>query len=386
MADLESAGSSALARTPLFELHLAHEARLVPFAGYEMPVQYSTGILKEHLFTRTHAGLFDVSHMGQIIVDAPGADLDSAALALESLIPADILGLAPGRQRYGLLTNVKGGIEDDLMIQNLGDRYLLVVNAATKDADEAHLRNRLPSSVSVTRLENALVALQGPAAETALSKFWRDCASMRFMDVREADLMGAPCVISRSGYTGEDGFEISMPNHIVADFAKALVARDDVALIGLGARDSLRLEAGLCLYGSDIDAKTTPIEAALAWAIPKARRTNGDRSAGFPGSNVILHQLENGPDRCRIGFRPVGKAPVRGGVQLFADETAREPIGNVTSGGFGPSVEGPIAMGYIQNALAKPGLRIYAEVRGKRLPVDTAQLPFVPHNYNKSTS
>lgn len=378
-----SNAASALKRTPLHDLHLSRGARMVAFAGYDMPVQYAAGILAEHRHTREQAGLFDVSHMGQFVVDAPGADLGVAALGLEALIPADIVGLAPGRQRYGLLTNDNGGIEDDLMVQNLGCRYVLVVNAAMKDADEARLRAGLQSNIRIRRLENALIALQGPQAETALRTIWPGCSDMRFMDVSQAEIVGESCIVSRSGYTGEDGFEISVPVSGVMRLVDQLLALEAVELVGLGARDSLRLEAGLCLYGSDLDPATTPVEAQLGWAISKARRQGGDRPGGFPGSDVILRQLAEGPPRVRVGLRPDGKAPVRSGARLFSDEAAAEPIGIVTSGGFSPSLGVPVAMGYVPAGFSKLGNRVFAEVRGKRLAIDLSQLPFVAHTYKR---
>lgn len=375
---------STLKRTAMHDLHLSQGARMVAFAGYDMPVQYTAGILSEHQHTRTHAGLFDVSHMGQIVIDAPGADLSTAAIGLETLIPADIVGLAPGRQRYGLLINDQGGIDDDLMIQNLGDRLLLVVNAATKDADEARLRAALPSSIRIARLDHALLALQGPQAEAALRSIWPGCADMRFMDVKEAEIFGETCIVSRSGYSGEDGFEISVPQATAVSLAEKLLAHEAVELVGLGARDSLRLEAGLCLYGSDLDVKTTPIEAQLGWAIPKVRRSDGSRAGGFPGRSVIFRQLVDGPPRVRVGLRPDGKAPVRGGALLFSDDSASEPIGSVTSGSFAPSLGAPVAMGYLQAGFSEPGSRVFAEVRGKRLPLVVSELPFVAHSYKRS--
>ncbi len=385
MTDPAGSGASPpLSRTPLYDLHVRHGGRMVPFAGYEMPVQFADGILKEHQHTRTRAGLFDVSHMGQLIIDAPAGDPRDAALALETLIPADVAGLPAGRQRYGLLTNDAGGIEDDLMIQNLGDRFILVVNAATKDADEAHMRRHLPPSARVTRLDHALIALQGPDAENALAGLWPDCREMRFMDVREASIDGAPCIVSRSGYTGEDGFEISIPPERCLAICEALLANEAVRPIGLGARDSLRLEAGLCLYGSDIDTNTSPIEAGLGWAVPKVRRPGGERAGGYPGSDIIEHHLSDGAPRRRVGLRPEGRAPVRGGAPLFAAESGGDAVGTVTSGGFGPTLEAPVAMGYVAAAHADIGTRLFAEVRGKRIPVDVSQLPFVTPSYKRA--
>ena len=375
---------SHLKHTPLHALHLSLGARMVPFAGYEMPVQYPEGVLKEHLHTRNAAGLFDVSHMGQIVIRPKSGSVADAALALERLVPVDVLGLQEGRQRYGLFTNAEGGILDDLMIANRGDHLFLVVNAACKDADFAHLRNGLGESCDVTMLtDRALIALQGPRAEAVLCELWADVASMRFMDVAEADLHDVTCIISRSGYTGEDGFEISVPAESAVDVAERLLEHPDVMPIGLGARDSLRLEAGLCLYGNDIDTGTTPIEASLEWAIQKSRRAGGDRAGGFPGADRILAELANGVARRRVGLRPEGRAPVRGGARLFADAEGKTPAGTVTSGGFGPSVDGPIAMGYVDAAHSENGTRLFAEVRGKYLPVTVSALPFVKQTYKR---
>src|SRR5262245_25219500 len=308
----------ALKRTPLHALHLELGARMVPFAGYDMPVQYPSGVLKEHLHTRAAAGLFDISHMGQIALYPRSGRVEDAALALERLIPSDITSLAPGRQRYSLFTSEKGGILDDIMVANLGDYLLLIVNAACKEPDEAHLRAQLGNKCDVERLDRALIALQGPEAEAALALLAPECTSMRFMDMRTLTLMGAECTVTRSGYTGEDGFEISTPADIAREIAEELIANPCVTPIGLGARDSLRLEAGLCLYGSDIDVTTTPAEAGLSWAIQKDRRRGGAREGGFPGAEIILGQLEHGSLRHRAGLRPEGRAPVRAGAPLFA--------------------------------------------------------------------
>jgi len=380
--DLES--NSRLIHTPLHALHLSLGGRMVPFAGYEMPVQYADGVLKEHLHTRAAAGLFDVSHMGQIIIRPKSGRIADAALALERLVPVDVLGLAEGRQRYGLFTNPDGGILDDLMIANRGDHLFLVVNAACKDADFAHLKEGLGDSCDVTLLDDrALIALQGPHAEAVLCELWADVASMRFMDVAEADLHDVTCIISRSGYTGEDGFEISIPTASAVDVTQRLLEHPDVLAIGLGARDSLRLEAGLCLYGNDIDTGTTPVEAALEWAIQKSRRAGGERAGGFPGADRILAEFAGGTSRRRVGLRPEGRAPVRGGATLFADADGTVPIGSVTSGGFGPSIDGPVAMGYVETAHAGNGTQIFAEVRGKYLPVTVSALPFVKQTYKR---
>lgn len=357
---------------------------MVPFAGYDMPVQYPAGVLKEHLHTRAAAGLFDVSHMGQVIVRAKSGNNADAALALESLVPVDVLGIPTGRQRYALFTNETGGILDDLMIVNRGDHFYVVVNAACKEADLAHLQEKIGDTCEVTaHFDRGLLALQGPKAEAALSRLAPQVAEMKFMDARTVPLAGAECIVSRTGYSGEDGYEISVPAEKTVDLAEALLAIEDVQPIGLGARDSLRLEAGLCLYGSDIDTTTTPVEAALEWAIQKARRTGGARAGGFPGADVILSQLESGASRRRVGLKAEGKAPVRGHAKLFADAEGKAEIGEVTSGGFGPSVEGPVAMGYVPTALSAPGTALFAEVRGKYLPITVAPLPFITPTYKR---
>jgi aminomethyltransferase len=380
--DLQPPTSSGLKRTPLHRLHVELGARLAPFAGYEMPINFPDGILKEHLHTRAAAGLFDVSHMGQLAVRSSGGE--SAARALEALVPVDLLGLGEGRQRYALLTNLRGGILDDLMITNLGDHLLLVVNASRKDADEAHLRSSLANGCTVERLDDrALLALQGPLAETVLMQWCPGVASTRFMDVRGVSILGMDCIVSRSGYTGEDGFEISVPTSGAEFLARKLLENPKVAPIGLGARDSLRLEAGLCLYGCDLDANTTPVEAGLEWAIQKGRRRGGAREGGFPGADVILQQLAEGSARQRVGLRSKDRTPVRGGCKLYQDEEATTPVGQVTSGGFGPSVNAPVAMGYVVSAESRPGNTLLAEVRGKRVPVAVSELPFVQLNYKR---
>lgn len=373
-----------LKQTPLHALHLELGARMVPFAGYDMPVQYAAGVLKEHLATRAEAGLFDVSHMGQVSLRPRSGRLEDAALALERLVPVDVLGLAPGRQRYGLFTNDAGGIEDDLMIANRGDHLFLVVNAACKEADFAHLEAHLTDVCFVERLDDrALVALQGPKAEAALATLWSGATSMRFMDVADANIAGVQAVVSRSGYTGEDGYEISLAADDVDVVARRLLAILGVSPIGLGARDSLRLEAGLCLYGNDIDTSTSPVEAALEWAIQKVRRTGGARAGGFPGAERILSEFQSGASRRRVGLKPEGKAPVRAGAPLFADEDRQAPLGSVTSGGFGPSVDHPVAMGYVEITHAAAGTRLFAEVRGRSLPVVVTTLPFITPTYKR---
>jgi glycine cleavage system T protein (aminomethyltransferase) len=372
-----------LKTTPLHSLHLELGARMTAFAGYDMPVQYPLGVLKEHLHTRAAAGLFDISHMGQVALYPRSGHVADAALALERLIPSDIVSLEPGRQRYSLFTSENGGILDDIMVANRGDHLLLVVNAACKEADEMHLRAQLGGECDVERLDRALIALQGPKAEAALALIAPECTSMRFMDVRALTLMGAECTVARSGYTGEDGFEISTPADIAREVAEELLANPCVAPIGLGARDSLRLEAGLCLHGSDIDESTTPVEAGLSWAIQKVRRRRGGREGGFPGAETILGQLEHGAPRHRVGLRPEGRPPVRAGAPLFAAEDTNVQIGTVTSGGFGPSLNAPIAMGYLPTSLAVPGTAVFAELRGKRLPVAVTALPFTVPKYKR---
>jgi aminomethyltransferase len=376
--------NSSLKRTPLHALHTAQGARMVPFAGYEMPVQFAAGVLREHLHTRAAAGLFDVSHMGQIALRPKSGSLESAARALEQLLPQDVVALAPGRQRYAQFTNESGGIRDDLMVANFGDHLFLVVNAACKEADEAHLRERLSDVCVVEPLEGrALLALQGPKAEMVLAKFCADAPDMKFMDAGPRKVAGFDCFVSRSGYTGEDGFEISVPSDDAEQLAKLLLAEHDVMPIGLGARDSLRLEAGLCLHGHDIDGSTTPVEAALEWSIQKSRRAGGARAGGFLGAEIILSQLANGAERRRVGLKPEGRAPVREGAPLFADANSETRIGTVTSGGFGPSLNAPIAMGYQPTALANPGVQVFADVRGQRLPLRVVTTPFVPNTYKR---
>lgn len=373
----------ALKKTPLHALHMALGARMVPFAGYDMPVQYPPGVLKEHLHTRAAAGLFDVSHMGQIIIRARSGKYEDAALALESLVPVDIVGLKPGRQRYGFFTDDNGGILDDLMIANRGDHLFVIVNAACKEADLAHLQAHIGDRCEITLLDRALVALQGPRAQAAIAELWAGLCQMTFMDVRDVGLHDVACLVSRSGYSGEDGFEISIPADKAETVVKWLLEHPDVQPIGLGARDSLRLEAGLCLYGNDIDATTSPVEAGLEWAIQKVRRNGGARAGGFPGADRILTELDNGASRRRVGLKPDGKAPVRGHARLYADAEGKTEIGEVTSGGFGPSADGPVAMGYVPKASAAPGTRIFAEVRGKFLPVIVTALPFVTPTYKR---
>ena len=373
-----------LKTTPLHALHAACGGKMVPFAGYDMPVQFPAGVLREHLHTRKSAGLFDVSHMGQIALRAKSGRVEDAARALERLVPQDIVAVAPGRQRYAQFTDAAGGILDDLMVANFGSYLFLVVNAACKTEDEAHLRAQLSDDCIIEPLgERALIALQGPQAESALAKLCPDVTAMRFMDAGPRRVDHIDCFVSRSGYTGEDGFEISVPADQAEALAKTLLANSDVQPIGLGARDSLRLEAGLCLYGHDIDATTTPVEGALEWSIQKSRRQGGARAGGFPGADKILSQLEQGAPRRRVGLRPEGRAPVREGAPLFASETSSERIGAVTSGGFGPSLNAPVAMGYLPSPQAATGTLVFAELRGARLPLRVAAMPFVPNTYKR---
>jgi aminomethyltransferase len=370
-----------LRRTGLYDLHVELGARLVPFAGWEMPVQYPMGVMGEHLHTRAEAGLFDVGHMGQVLVTPRDGILQTAARALETLIPADVLGLPEGRQRYGLFTNDAGGILDDLMFANRGDHFLLVVNAACAPQDIAHLQTL--DTVDVTPIgDRGLLALQGPKAAEVLARIVPAAAEMRFMDSRIIDWNGAELWISRSGYTGEDGFEISVPDAQLRAFADALLAQAEVAPIGLGARDSLRLEAGMPLYGHDMDQNVTPAAAALGWSIPKSRRQGGAREGGFPGADVILPELAAGAATLRRGLRPEGRAPIREGVAIFASENGGEVIGEVCSGTFGPSAGGPVAMARIPAGI-EDGATLYAELRGKRMPVTVTALPFITPSYKR---
>ncbi len=368
--------STPLKSTPLHALHVSLGAKMVPFAGYDMPVNYPLGVLKEHLHTRMHAGLFDVSHMGQATLTGK----DTAA-ALEALVPGDIAALKPGHIRYTLLLNAQGGIIDDLMVTNTGqpDTLFLVVNAACKDGDFAHIAAKLGGHATLTRHEDqALLALQGPEAAAVLAKFIPAAAAMEFMTSREDSFDGVPVRLFRSGYTGEDGYEISVPNARAEKVARALLAAPGVQPIGLGARDSLRLEAGLCLYGSDIDTATSPVEAGLSWVIGKRRREQG----GFPGAARIQKELKDGAARKRVGIKPLGRAPARAHTEI--QDTSGKRVGEITSGGFGPSFNAPVAMGYVDTPLAKPGTPVNLIVRGAALPAEVVALPFVPHRYVKT--
>ncbi|NKI69415.1 glycine cleavage system aminomethyltransferase GcvT [Collimonas pratensis] len=373
MSDTSSATASA--RTALYDLHIELGAKMVPFAGYDMPLQYPSGILKEHKHARAQAGLFDVSHMGQLRLSGP-----DAAAALESLLPVDIIDLPANRQRYAVFTNPQGGILDDLMVSNGGDHLFLVVNAACKQQDTAHLRQHLAGRCQIEELgDRSLLALQGPAAAAVMARLAPETAQMVFMQTGKVTLAGAECFISRSGYTGEDGFEISVPNAQAEALARLLLAQEEVAPIGLGARDSLRLEAGLCLYGHDMDVSTTPVEASLSWALSKVRRAGGARAGGYPGAAQIEQHLAQGVSRKRVGLLPLERMPVREGAELV--DADGKVIGKVTSGGFGPTLDKPVAMGYVETAFAKVGTQLHALVRGKAVRVEVAAMPFTPARY-----
>jgi aminomethyltransferase len=362
--------TETLLETPLAPLHRELGARMVPFAGYAMPVQYPAGIMAEHLSTRQTAGLFDVSHMGQAELLGEGA-----AEALERLTPADVKILKPGRQKYGLLTTEAGGILDDFMVANLGDRLLLVLNASRKEVDCAAIEAVLPAGVKLNRLpDRALVAFQGPGAVASLGTIAPAVASMRFMDVLAVEIGGIPTLVSRSGYTGEDGVEISVPAEQAESLARALLALPGAVPAGLGARDSLRLEAGLCLYGNDIDETTSPVEANLVWTVGKRRRTEWN----FPGAERVREELDKGPKRLRVGILPEGRQPARGHTPIQA---GGEVVGEITSGGFGPSLNGPCAMGYVARGHDADGTRLDLMVRGKASPARIAATPFFPHRY-----
>jgi aminomethyltransferase len=366
-----------LIHTPLLSLHLELGARMVPFAGYAMPVQYPAGLMAEHRHTREHAGLFDVSHMGQLSLSGP-----DAAAAFESLMPVDVIGLGVDKQRYGLLLTDEGTIIDDLMFVNRGDDIFVVVNGACKHGDIAHMQSRIGSRCLVTPLpERGLLALQGPEAATALRRLVPGVQQLVFMTGGSFEWNGGELFITRSGYTGEDGFEISVHETQAVAFARALLAQREVKPVGLGARNSLRLEAGLCLYGNDIDTTTTPVEAALNWAIQKVRRTGGERAGGFPGADRLLGQLDGTVPltRKRVGLAALERIPVRDHTPLHDDQG--QPVGEVTSGLLGPTVDKPVAMGYVPPALATAGTRISAMVRGKPVPMEVTPLPFVPNRY-----
>tara|TARA_Y100001956_G_scaffold81153_1_gene97986 strand:- start:3206 stop:4336 length:1131 start_codon:yes stop_codon:yes gene_type:complete len=373
---METTMTQDLLKTPLHSLHVEAGAKMVPFAGYDMPVQYKLGVKKEHLHTREAAGLFDVSHMGQLRLHGEGA-----AAFLESLVPVDIIDLPEGNQRYAFFTNDEGGIMDDLMVANLGDHLFVVVNAACKAQDINHLEAHLPSGVELEVIDDrALLALQGPKAVDVLARLNSQVADMVFMDVKKLNILGVECVVSRSGYTGEDGYEISVPNSHAQELAQKLTAEEEVEWIGLGARDSLRLECGLCLYGHDLDTTTTPVEASLLWGIQKIRRTGGEREGGFPGADIILKQIETKDvTRKRVGLVGQTKAPVREGTELF--DVDDNKVGVVTSGTAGPNAGKPVSMAYVRADLMAVGTELFAEVRGKKLPMTVEKMPFVPQRY-----
>ena len=372
--DTTESANAPVKRTPLYDLHGSLGGKIVPFAGYALPVQYTAGILAEHLQTRASAGLFDVSHMGQACLHGAGA-----AAALEKLVPADIQGLKDFAQRYTQFTDETGGILDDLMVTKLPDGIFLIVNAACKDADFKHLAAHLPKDVTLELLpDRALIAVQGPAAERAVARLAPAVAQLAFMQGAWIDIRGISCFVTRSGYTGEDGFEISVPADHAFALAEELLAQPEIKPVGLGARDTLRLEAGLCLYGHDIDTTTSPIEAGLAWSIQKRRRAEG----GFPGAERILRELATGPKRTRVGIKPDGRAPARDGTEI--SDASNSKIGVITSGGFGPTVGGPIAMGYVATAAAKPETALNLTVRTNTVPARVKPLPFVPHRYRRT--
>lgn len=367
--------AAALLKTPLHALHLELGAKMVPFAGYDMPVQYPTGVMTEHRHTRTAAGLFDVSHMGQVLLVG-----DDAAAALETLVPVDILGLELFKQRYALFTDDNGGILDDLMVARRTDGLFVVVNAGCKDQDINHMRKHLGGRCEVRPLpDQALLALQGPQAVTALSRLNADVAKLVFMTGGFFDLDGIPCFVTRSGYTGEDGYEISVAADRSVELARKLLAQPEVKPIGLGARDSLRLEAGLCLYGHDIDTTTSPVEASLTWAIQKVRRAGGERAGGYPGAAVVDRQLAEGASRKRVGLVGSERMPVREGAKLVNE--AGEEVGVVTSGTLGPTVNKPVALAYVTKAHAALGTQLFALVRDKRTPMTVSSTPFTPNGY-----
>ena len=380
LSEPQSAPAAApLLCTPLYDLHVSLGARMVPFAGYSMPVQYPAGVLAEHLHTRAQAGLFDVSHMGQLLLCGP-----QAAQAFEQLVPVDVIGLAPGRQRYGMLLNDQGGILDDLMFSRREDGIFVVVNGACKQADIAHMQAHIGAQCTVTPLpDHALLALQGPAAVTALQRLVPGVQAMVFMDGASFSWQGHALYITRSGYTGEDGFEISLHQDGARALADALLAQPEVMPIGLGARNSLRLEAGLCLYGNDMDAATTPLEAQLMWAIQKVRREGGARAGGFMGAEALFAHMQQGAGRVRVGLKALERIPVREPTAL--EDAHGQSAGAVCSGLLGPSADVPIAMAYVPPACAAIGTPLFALVRGKRVPMQVCAMPFVPHHYRRAS-
>lgn len=368
--------AETLLKTRLHTLHLELGAKMVPFAGYDMPVQYAGGIIHEHLHARQHAGLFDVSHMGQIQVTGETAEAD-----LEALLPIDLDSLAINQQRYSLLITESGGVRDDLMVCRTDtDSFLLIVNAACKRDDLAYLTSETSSSTCVELLEDrALLALQGPKSADVMATLAPELESLAFMQAAEADIAGCPCFVTRSGYTGEDGFEISLSDADALNLSRALLAFEQVEMIGLGARDSLRLEAGLCLYGHELNEQINPVEAGLSWVIAASRRTGGGKAGGFPGAEQILQQISGKLRRKRVGLRSQERAPIRAGTKLLSSNG--EAAGEVTSGSYSPLAEVAIAMAYVPSELAEPGTALAALVRGKERPLEVVDLPFVPHRY-----
>jgi len=364
--------ASNIKKTPLYDLHVELGAKMVEFAGWSMPINYPMGIMGEHNHCRTKAALFDVSHMAQVIVRG-----DNRAKAFEALVPSNIDGLPVGKARYTFFTNEEGGIMDDLIVSNAGDYLFVVVNAAMRDQDIPHMKNNLTGCEVIEITDHALLAIQGPAAESVVAKHAPAAADLKFMETMEVDFIGTTCRISRLGYTGEDGYEISIPQDEATRIAKTLLEDENLAPVGLGARDSLRLEAGLCLYGNDIDATTSPVEAQLNWAMQKRRREEG----GFPGADRILKELAEGTIRKLVGIQPLGRAPARHGVEVVSmDGTS---IGQITSGGFGPTFEGPVALGYVASEFAVPDTDVQLSVRGKLLPAKIVKTPFVQQNYKR---
>ncbi|WP_419799244.1 MAG: glycine cleavage system aminomethyltransferase GcvT [Terasakiella sp.] len=364
--------ASNIKKTPLYDLHVELGAKMVEFAGWSMPINYPMGIMGEHNHCRTKAALFDVSHMAQVIVRG-----ENRAKAFEALVPSNIDGLPVGKARYTFFTNDEGGIMDDLIVSNAGDYLFVVVNAAMRDQDIPHMKNNLTGCEVIEITDHALLAIQGPVAESVVAKHAPAVADLKFMETMEVDFLGATCRISRLGYTGEDGYEISIPQDEATRIAKILLEDENLAPVGLGARDSLRLEAGLCLYGNDIDATTSPVEAQLNWAMQKRRREEG----GFPGADRILKELAEGATRKLVGIQPLGRAPARHGVEVVSmDGTS---IGQVTSGGFGPTFEGPVALGYVASEFAAPDTEVQLSVRGKLLPAKIVKTPFVQQNYKR---
>lgn len=369
---MKTMSSTKPRQSPLHDLHVKLDGKLVDFAGWLLPVNYPAGILDEHKHCRSKAALFDVSHMGQVELRG-----DSVANALEGLLPSSIEGLSEGKARYSFFTNADGGIMDDLIVSNAGDHLFVVVNASMREQDIAHMTDNLTGVDVVELTDRALIAVQGPFAEQVVASMVPVAAGLKFMETTSTNLLGAPCRVSRLGYTGEDGYEISIPSKRAIEIASRLLEHDDLMPAGLGARDSLRLEAGLCLYGNDIDATTSPIEAQLGWAIQKRRRQDG----GFPGDARILAEIASGPSRKLVGIKPDGRAPARQGVEVVDEDG--NLLGVVTSGGFGPSVEGPVSMGYVASRHAEPGTKVNLMIRGKPVPATLVRLPFVQHNYKR---